>query len=87
MINLFARPYRCAEIVELVSDYLEGSLSKRQRARFEAHIAGCEHCHAYLDQMRLTIELSGRLDEDDLSDAMRSEFGEVFRRMREEGEI
>ena len=87
MITLFARPYRCAEIVELVSAYLEDSLSRRQRARFEAHIAGCEHCHAYLAQMRLTIQLAGRLDEDDLTDEMREEFGAVFRRMREDGEI
>jgi len=87
MISLFSRQYRCVEIVELVSAYLEDTLTKRQRARFDAHIAGCEDCRAYLDQMRLTIELAGKLREEDLSDAMRDEFGEVFRRMRDEGEI
>jgi len=87
MISLFARKYRCVEIVELVSAYLEDTLTRRQRARFDAHIADCADCRAYLEQMRLTIELTGTLREGDLSDAMRDEFGEVFRRMRDEGEI
>jgi anti-sigma factor RsiW len=42
----------CEEFVELVTDYLEGVLPEEQRARFEAHMAGCEGCSGYLEDMR-----------------------------------
>ena len=50
----------CQQAVELVTDYLEGALSRRARRRFEAHLAGCPHCTEYLAQMRETIQLTGR---------------------------
>jgi anti-sigma factor RsiW len=49
-------PDTCAGIVELVTDYLEGVLGDAERARFEAHLAECEGCDIYLEQMRSTIE-------------------------------
>jgi anti-sigma factor RsiW len=76
----------CQEMVELITDYLEGALSRSQRRRFEAHIADCEHCTEYLEQMRATIRLTGRLREDDLTPEMRSEFAELYRRWRSEDE-
>jgi predicted anti-sigma-YlaC factor YlaD len=51
----------CREMVELVTDYLEGALSEVERARFDAHIGGCDGCTAYLEQMRTTVRLTGRL--------------------------
>ena len=57
----------CAELVELVTDYLEGAMAARDRERFEEHVVYCGGCATYLDQMRRTIELTGRLTEDDLS--------------------
>ena len=51
----------CQEMVELVTDYLEGAMAPALRARFEAHLAGCEGCAAYLDQLRTTIRLAGEL--------------------------
>jgi anti-sigma factor RsiW len=74
----------CEEVVELVTDYLEGALSRSERRRFERHLAGCPHCTEYLAQMRETIRLAGRLVPLDLSPQMRQEFGELFRRWREE---
>ncbi len=56
----------CKELVELVTDYLEGALSRRDRKRFEAHIAACEHCTLYLEQLRQTIALTGMLREEDV---------------------
>lgn len=56
----------CQELVELVTDYLEGALSPADAARFEAHVAACPGCDAYLEQMRTTIAVtraSGELDE------------------------
>ena len=74
----------CQEMVELVTEYLEGTLSRSQRRRFEAHLAGCEHCTEYLEQMRATIRLTGRLRAEDLSPAMHEEFASIYRRWRSE---
>ena len=68
----------CRQLVELVTDYFEGKLSWRQKRRFEKHIAGCEWCTRYLEQMRVTIRTLGRLDADSIPpqarDALLAEF-------------
>jgi anti-sigma factor RsiW len=74
----------CQQAVELVTDYLEGALSRRSRRRFEAHLAGCPHCTEYLAQMRETIRLTGRLEPEDLTPQQRDEFVELYRRWRAE---
>ena len=54
-MSLFTREMACQELVELVTAYFDGSLSRRDRRRFRAHISGCDHCTAYVEQMRLMI--------------------------------
>ena len=56
----------CQELVELVTEYLEGALPPAERARFEAHIVPCDGCRKYLEQIRKTIELTGRLTPEQL---------------------
>jgi anti-sigma factor RsiW len=56
----------CRELVELVTDYLDGSLSRRDRVRFEEHIAACGNCTQYVEQFRETIRLTGTLRESDV---------------------
>jgi len=56
----------CRELVELVTGYLEGGLSRRERARVRRHLRGCPHCSRYLEQIRLTIRLTGRLRWEDV---------------------
>ena len=72
----------CREVVELVTEYLEDSLSRRDRRRFESHLAACHGCTAYLEQMRLTIEALGRVPETSLSPAARDELTRAFRDWR-----
>jgi hypothetical protein len=57
----------CRQLVELVTAYFEGALSLEDRMRFETHIAGCDGCSTYIEQMRRTIELTGTLRVDDVS--------------------
>jgi len=54
----------CREVVELVSDYLEGALPPETAARFARHLRSCDGCTRYLEQMRLTIVTVGRLRDD-----------------------
>ena len=69
----------CRELVELVTDYVEGALDRRTRSRFERHISGCPHCTAYLEQIRETIRLTGMLREDQLEPQAREELLAAFR--------
>ena len=48
----------CQELVELVTDYLEGALPREDAARFEAHVAACPGCEVYLEQVRTTIAVT-----------------------------
>src|SRR5207244_3998755 len=69
----------CQELVEVITDYLEGDLSKRDRRRFDAHIEGCPHCTEYLDQIRATIAVSGRLRAQDIPADKREALLDAFR--------
>lgn len=68
----------CRELVEIITDYLEGALPEGDRARFEAHLATCEGCRTYLEQMRLTIQVVGRLTEESIPSSIREELLEAF---------
>jgi predicted anti-sigma-YlaC factor YlaD len=78
-MSLFTKEIACQELVELVTAYFEGSLSRRDRRRFEAHIRSCEHCRGYVEQMRLVIEATGRLTEEDLPPDAREDLLAAFR--------
>ena len=51
MMRLLRRPpeLACQQMVELVTEYLEGTLSRADRKRFDGHIRGCPNCTAYLE--------------------------------------
>jgi anti-sigma factor RsiW len=72
----------CIELVELVTAYFENALSERDRRRFEEHIAACEGCTRYVEQLQMTVELTGRIEEHDLEPAMRSALLDAFRGWR-----
>jgi anti-sigma factor RsiW len=74
-----AEQMTCRELVELVTEYLDGALPRPERLRFEEHIGACENCSAYLEQIRLVIKASGRLDESDMAPPAREALLEAFR--------
>jgi anti-sigma factor RsiW len=69
----------CQELVELVTDYLEGALSPAERARFDAHLAGCTGCRRYLEQMRQTIATLPRLTEETIQPDAKEALLRAFR--------
>ena len=69
----------CVELVELVTEYLEGGLDDRERERFEEHVVFCRGCSNYFEQMRVTVKVTGRLTEDDLSVEAQTSLLAVFR--------
>jgi anti-sigma factor RsiW len=81
-VNAQMEQLSCQELVELVTDYLEGALSDEARLRFEDHIGRCGACTIYLEQMRETISLLGHLPPDALSPQAEAELLEAFRGWR-----
>jgi anti-sigma factor RsiW len=68
----------CRELVALVTEYLDGTLVRSERVRFERHVAVCPPCRAHLDQMRETIRASGAITEESISPAARDDLLEAF---------
>lgn len=70
----------CRELVELVTEYLDGTLSRRDHARFEAHLRACTNCTQYVEQFRETVRLTGTLQESDVppdaAEALLAQFAE-----------
>jgi anti-sigma factor RsiW len=67
-----------------MSDYLDGSLSRRDWRRLTAHLALCDACTAYLEQLRVTIAASGVIHIDDLDPEVVQTLTELFERFRDE---
>ena len=72
----------CKELVEIITDYLEGTLPERDRARFDAHLMTCPPCREYVAEMHTTLRLTGRLTTDSISAGARDELLRAFRRMK-----
>jgi anti-sigma factor RsiW len=72
----------CRQVVELMTDYLDGTLSAADRAQFEKHIAGCDGCTAYLAQLRATREVVGRLAGEPIPTALEDELVKAFKGWR-----
>jgi anti-sigma factor RsiW len=73
----------CRQLVELVSDYLDGRLEQRAREKFEAHLEVCPDCREYVDQVRRSVRALNGLPEDALSAAARDELLRAFARWEE----
>jgi anti-sigma factor RsiW len=72
----------CQQLVELVTDYLEDALPDEERARFELHLDSCAPCAEYLAQIRRTVALAGRLQEDSIDPLVRDTLLHAFRTWR-----
>jgi anti-sigma factor RsiW len=69
----------CQQLVELVTEYLEGSLPPAERARFEVHLAVCASCRAHLEQMQKTIRTVGRVSIDSIPPETKQDLLQAFR--------
>lgn len=73
------RQLSCQQMVELVTEYLDGVMEPRRRARFEAHLSGCDGCTNYVEQFRTTVSVVGRLEVDDVPEPVMAELVSAFR--------
>lgn len=82
-ISLRREAITCRHAVELITDYLEDALPARQRRDLERHLSQCPHCSEYLAQLRVTIDVAGRLDSDELSPDVRQTLIQLYRQTRQ----
>jgi anti-sigma factor RsiW len=74
-----AEPLNCRQVVELVTEYLDGGLRVDERLAFEQHVAVCPPCRGYLSQLRLIARTAGTLREEDVPEPLRESLLEAFR--------
>lgn len=77
-------PLTCREAVEIVTDYLEGAMQPSERERFERHLRACPDCVTYVDQVRTTAEVLGRVAPAPPAGATRDALIATFREFRRE---
>jgi hypothetical protein len=73
------RELRCQEIVELVTEFLEGTMDSPLRTAFEAHLAKCDGCTEYLDEIEATIRVAGTIEPEALSPEFQARLLAAFR--------
>ncbi len=82
VLLLRRRDIVCQQTVELVTDYLEGTVSRRDRRRFETHLKECPNCAAWLEQIKMTIRLAGEIEPEDLTPKARQDLTHLYQRWR-----
>ncbi|WP_099021998.1 anti-sigma factor family protein [Mycolicibacterium palauense] len=75
-------PMDCDELVELITDYLDGVLDPATRERFDLHLLECDGCENYLQQFRVTVTTVGRIRDTDLDPEYRARLLSAFRHWR-----
>jgi anti-sigma factor RsiW len=80
-----ARPQdlACRELVELLTEFLDGSLDEHTRTQVEHHVVLCGGCAEYLRQFRATIGATRKLAEEDLPSHMKDSLLDAFRHWRQ----
>jgi anti-sigma factor RsiW len=74
-----ARALTCREVIDLLTDYVEDVLPEEERRRVEAHLASCDGCTTYLEQVRETIRLTGMLTEEQVPEEQKRKLLDAFR--------
>jgi anti-sigma factor RsiW len=72
----------CQELVEVLTDYLDGVLAERDRLRLEAHLEECDACAAYLEEFRLVIAAAGRVEPETFPPELELGLLQAFRDLR-----
>jgi len=76
------RALTCHEVIDLLSNYIEGALSPDERRRVDEHLALCDGCETYLEQIRETIRLSGMVAEEQVPEEEKTALLAAFRNWR-----
>jgi anti-sigma factor RsiW len=76
------QPLTCRELVELVTDYIEGVMPPDELTRVERHLGACDGCTTYVEQMRVTLRALGSIPEETITQGARETLLVAFRDLR-----
>lgn len=79
---LRSRDIVCRQAVDLMVEYLDGALPRRQRRRLERHLRACPNCSAYLQQIRMTVAAVGAIEPGDLDEEAIDDLVNLYRQWR-----
>jgi len=79
LMHLMAGNLSCQELSDLITEYLEGSLTFSEKIRFQIHLGFCSGCRNYLNQMKYTIRTLGKLPPESMPTEVRDELLQRFR--------
>lgn len=74
-----AEEMACNELVEIVTDYLDGTLPPAELARLRDHLMSCDGCQAHIEQMRATVRVLRSEPEEQASPQLANALADVFR--------
>lgn len=77
----------CLEVVNLVTDYVEGELASADRLRFEQHVVICPPCRGFLSQMRTTSRALGGITDEPLTPELERSLIDAFRGWNPSGDL
>jgi len=83
-VSVFTKDLVCQQAVELVTDYLEDVLSRRERRAFESHLEACDGCVAFVEQVREVLVVSGTVGPEDLDPATLDGLVALYREHRDD---
>jgi predicted anti-sigma-YlaC factor YlaD len=72
----------CRELLELLTEYLEGALAPTVEVAVATHLDACEGCRRYLEQLNISIEVTAALREDSVPADVRETLLAAFRSWR-----
>jgi hypothetical protein len=75
----FEHGYTCVEVVELAAEYVDGAMTPAQMTRFEMHLNFCDGCYTFVDQIRSTAAMAGRLTEEKIPEETKAKLLAAFR--------
>lgn len=77
-----ASGYTCREVVELVTEYLDGAMRPEDRTTLELHLNFCDGCATFLEQIRTSAALAGSVTPDQIPDDVAEALRTAFREWR-----
>ena len=77
----------CREMLERLSEYIDGELPEADARRFDSHVSDCAPCVAFVTSLRRTVALLRRTPGAVITAEQKRELMETYARLRSEGKI
>ena len=74
------RQFTCKQLLNELTDYLDGSLEAEVRVHLEAHLAKCPNCWVVCDTTKKTIEIFKGMDPYPLPEGVKTRLMKALQR-------